>query len=58
MHIGAWKSDTETLGCANMRNFDFSLDIFERHTEADKLLFFLIPNGENQINNFNLYMYL
>jgi hypothetical protein len=22
------------------------------------LLFFLIPNGENQIDNFNLYMYL
>jgi hypothetical protein len=52
MHIGAWKSDTETLGCANMRNFDFILDIFERHTEADKLSFFLIPNGENQIINF------
>jgi hypothetical protein len=52
MHIGAWKSDTETLGCANMRNFDFILDIFERHTLADKLSFFLILNGENQISNF------
>jgi hypothetical protein len=53
MHIGAWKSDTETLGCANTRNFDSILDIFERHTKAEKL-FFLIPNGENQISNFTL----
>jgi hypothetical protein len=50
VQIGAWKSNLEKLDCVDMRNFYFILDIFERHTEVDKLLFLLISNGEKKSN--------